>query len=419
MARTGASTPDDQYDRTTPVLILKMGAQPIHHGTLGVIRSFGRAGVPVYSSREAGASPAARSRYLSTDAIGVLSPLDAELAVAQLKAFQRRVGRPVVTIPVDDNGALFLVDHADVLRPEFLLPAQKPDLLRTAASKADHQQLCVEAGAVTPRTHVIRTAADLEIAGAAVGYPAVVKIAQPWLLPPGFPPIALAGDMQEAAEYRAQLQDQSTADIIIQEYIPDDQAEDWFYHGYCKEGGESVVGFTGRKLRSYPPFRGATSYGLSAINDDVVEISQSLLRKLQYAGIVELEFRFDKRDGQYKLIDFNPRLGAQFQFLRSEAGVDVVRAAHLDLTGRPVPQGRQVEGCAFLSDFTDAAAFSAYWRRGMVSPGQWLRQVVTAEEHAWFALDDLQPFTAACGYSAKRLLSAARRSWRTPSRPSI
>lgn len=86
---------------------------------------------------------------------------------------------------------------------------------------------------------------------------------------------------------------------------------------------------------------------------------------------------------------------------------------HLDLTGRPVPQGAQVEGCALVNDFDDVPAFLAYSRNRAVTAAQWLGQVLGAEEHTWFDTDDLWPFAAACGVSAKRFATAAiRRAWR-------
>jgi predicted ATP-grasp superfamily ATP-dependent carboligase len=400
-----------QFDRGTPALILKTVAQPMHHGTLGAIRSLGRAGAPVYGCRERGPAPAALSRYLARETLGILGPFDPEATIAELKAFQRQVGKPMVVVPVDDAGAIFIAEHADQLRPHFLLPAQKPHLPRAVASKAMHAQLCADAGIPAPATAVVRSQEDLTRAGALIGYPVVAKIAQPWLLPTGLQAVVLARSPTDLGDYYARASASHGADIIVQQYIPDEWAEDWFYHGYHGSDGGRIVGFTGRKLRSHPPFFGATSYGVSIVNEEVMELAGSMLRMLGYAGIVELEFRFDRRVGEYKLVDFNPRLGAQFQFLRNDAGIDVVRAMHLDLTGREAPAGGQVEGRAFLSEFTDLAVFAAYRRRGMVSAASWLRQAFGATDHAWFALDDLRPFSAAGGVWARRLLaSAARRA---------
>src|SRR5262245_48497044 len=48
-----------------PVLILKTGHYPVHHGGVGIIRSLGRLGVPVYAVTEDQLTPAAASRYLA------------------------------------------------------------------------------------------------------------------------------------------------------------------------------------------------------------------------------------------------------------------------------------------------------------------------------------------------------------------
>lgn len=51
-------------DRTVPAIVLKFDRNVFHHGGLGVIRSLGRLGVPVYGVQEDRWAPAGASRYL-------------------------------------------------------------------------------------------------------------------------------------------------------------------------------------------------------------------------------------------------------------------------------------------------------------------------------------------------------------------
>ena len=51
------------FDTATPAVVLKFDPNVMHHGGLGVIRSLGRAGVPVYGVHEGTWAPAASSRY--------------------------------------------------------------------------------------------------------------------------------------------------------------------------------------------------------------------------------------------------------------------------------------------------------------------------------------------------------------------
>lgn len=57
-----------------------------------------------------------------------------------------------------------------------------------------------------------------------------------------------------------------------------------------------------------------------------------------YRGIFDIDWRLGQRTGRYYLLDFNPRVGAQFRMFEDDAGIDVVRAMHLDLSGRPIPR---------------------------------------------------------------------------------
>ena len=117
---------------------------------------------------------------------------------------------------------------------------------------------------------------------------------------------------------------------MLQEFIPGGPGQDWFFHGYCDAAASCRPAFTGVKERSYPAHAGLTSLGRSTPNPRLRDEITGLLSRLSYRGILDLDLRWDARDGQYKLLDFNPRLGAQFRLFRDTAGVDVAIAQYLD-----------------------------------------------------------------------------------------
>ena len=106
----------------------------------------------------------------------------------------------------------------------------------------------------------------------------------------------------------------------------------------------------------------------AALRDSVT----GLLARLGYRGIADLDLRLDDRDGQYKLLDFNPRLGAQFRLFTGPDGLDVVRAAYLDLTGQPVTGAEPESGRSFMVESYDPLTAISYWRRGEISLRSWL-----------------------------------------------
>jgi predicted ATP-grasp superfamily ATP-dependent carboligase len=201
--------------------------------------------------------------------------------------------------------------------------------------------------------------------------------------------------------------EQSDAGLMLQEFIPGGKGHDWFFHGYCDANSVCQPAFTGVKERSYPAAAGLTSLGRSVANEKLRDEITSLLARLEYRGLLDLDIRLDVRDGQYNLLDFNPRLGAQFRVFRDTAGTDVALAAYLDLTGQAIPAGEQVNGRTFLVENYDPLSALASWRRGEVGLRSWLSSLHTVDETAWFARDDLRPFGLMC----------LRMAWRMASRP--
>src|SRR5205814_6443227 len=112
--------------------------------------------------------------------------------------------------------------------------------------------------------------------------------------------------------------------LLLQEYIPAKFAEDWFLHAYSNKRSECPVAFTGRKLRSWPPHAGMTTLGVPMVNEALLSMSEELIGSIGYRGLLDQCWRVDLRDGQYKLLDFNPRLGAQFAISVNTEGIDVV-----------------------------------------------------------------------------------------------
>jgi D-aspartate ligase len=190
--------------------------------------------------------------------------------------------------------------------------------------------------------------------------------------------------------------------LMLQEFIPAQPGGDWFVHAYCDTAGAARPVFTGVKIRSYPAHAGLTSFGVAEANQNLGAEVARLFVRLGYRGIADLDLRQDARDGSYKLLDFNPRLGAQFRLFRDWAGLDVVTAAYLDLTGQPYAVRGQVSGRRFVVENYDPLSALSYWRAGELGPVAWLRSLYGAEETAWFAWDDLMPFGLMCARMTAR-----------------
>jgi hypothetical protein len=95
-----------------------------------------------------------------------------------------------------------------------------------------------------------------------------------------------------------------------------------------------------------------------------------------------------------------------------DRGVDVVRAMHLDLSGRPLSPGRQVEGERFLAENLGLAARGHY--RGEPQPPE-IPGAPTRLRFAWFSPDDLLPFITMIVQQVAALVRLRLRAVRTRS----
>ena len=379
----------------TPAVVLKFDSNIMHHGGLGVIRSLGRAGVCVYAVHEDKLAPAANSRYLHGRLRWRPDPGDADRVLAGLARLAEIIGRPAVLIPTDDAGAIFLAERGRELRRWFLFPEVPADLPRRLAGKYSLHQVCQEFGVASPWTALPGSLAQAREFADAAGYPVIAKLTSPWQAHRGVRSTRVVADCGELGRIYDAC-GRADAGLMLQEFVPGNHRYDWFFHGYCDANSACRPAFTGVKERSYPSGAGLTSFGRSAPNDALKAEVTRLLSRLGYRGLLDLDIRLDARDGRYHLLDFNPRLGAQFRVFRDAAGTDVALAAYLDLTGQPIPAAAQLDDRTFVVENYDPVSALGRWRAGELDWRSWLASVRGADEWAWFARDDLRPFALMC-----------------------
>jgi D-aspartate ligase len=383
--------PRVELDREVPVVLVRVGRYPIYHGTVGAIRSLGRANVPVHAIVEDRLTPAALSRYLTSKIVWPTTGTEsADYLVEHLDKIGRELGGGVIAIPSDDEAAVLLAEHGDVLRDWFIYPDIDPELPRLLASKRGLHRICREHDVPTPKAVFPRSPRDVRAFAKKATFPVVAKNVDPFrrLSDKAVDSTTVLQTPEELLALGLGLDDPRT--VMFQEYIPREEAEDWIFHTYCDANSDCLVSFTGIKLRSWPPHAGVTTHARVVRNDELAALSQRLCKDIGYRGIADLDWRFDRRDGQYKLVDFNPRTGAQFRLFENEHGIDVLRALHLDLTGREVPDSPPVYGRGIVVEHLDRPAWLAY-RGGHATAPEGVAKGPRSER-AWFAGDDLLPF---------------------------
>ena len=121
-----------------------------------------------------------------------------------------------------------------------------------------------------------------------------------------------------------------------------------------------------------------------------------MIKNSGYSGMASTEYKFDSRDGQFKLIDINPRT-CMIGELAIASGVDLPYIYYCDMIGKklePVEQSRV--GIKWLCFEWDFLSFLEYRRRRQLNFIDWISSLKGEKVYAYYAKDDPKPFLFAC-----------------------
>ncbi len=400
---------------TTPVVVVNLTS----HGPLGVIRTLGRLGIPVYAVHSRGSETAQHSRYLKRlwrwD-----FPHSSEGALETLAQVSAEIGQRAILLPTSDDTAVFVVENQATLRQWFDFPEQPAALPRTLSDKKQMYFLAKKHGIPTPETVFPQDRDDVLRYAADATFPLMLKaIDGARSLRRTGQNMVIVHDAAELLKHYDELEDPAEPNFMLQEYIPGGDNTIWMFNGYFNENSDCLYGVTGKKIRQQPVGRGYTSLGICLKNEVVDQTTRRFMKALGYRGILDIGYRYDARDGQYKVLDINPRIGCTFRLFKAENGLDVARAFYLDLTGQPVPESNVHQGRKWMVEVADFKSCLEYRRLGQLTIREWLRSFRDVEEAGVFALDDLRPcwnrFFESVFNGLKELLS----KWSNPLRAAL
>lgn len=102
------------------------------------------------------------------------------------------------------------------------------------------------------------------------------------------------------------LEDIDHEEYLVQEKIESDRK---IYGAFylCKDG--EVVSYHGhRRIRTFPEKGGVTVYSKANYDPEIRDAGAELLKRLNWNGFAMIEFMYDERDENWKIIELNPRL---------------------------------------------------------------------------------------------------------------
>jgi predicted ATP-grasp superfamily ATP-dependent carboligase len=371
------------------------------HGTLALARSLGALGVPVWLVSE-GSSLPAWSKYVRRT-LSWPGAHDAAALDFLLDAARRYGLQDWLLVPAGDAEVHLVSQARSILSGAFRIMLPGWEKLRWVCEKPLLYQKADALGVTVPGTYRVGSpaqAAELEPV-----FPIVLKPHMGGGNSEFVKAKAIRVDDRASflPAYNAAAAEIGAENVVVQEMIPGGGESQFSYAALWHEGA-AVAEFTARRTRQYPVDFGYTSTFVEIVDEPgAASASRVLLASIGYSGLVEIEFKRDKRDGMLKLLDVNPRPWSWFGLCRA-AGIDLGAMLWALASGGTV-RPAHVRRASWMYLARDAAAAIRLVREGRLTVAEYAHSFATVRSWAAFLTNDPLPGLVDLPLTAWRVLT--------------
>ncbi len=372
---------------------------------LGVARSLGRRGIP---SVVIDNTP--RSAWFSRHVVRRLR-WQSQMDDPAFVAFLLNMGKMYhlerwVLFPMQDEAVQLVACNTEQLAQIYTLVTQEWDVVQWANDKRQTYRLAQANGVPYPRTYY--PADEDELAALDIAFPAIIKPAISVRLQYSTHLKALPAQSRDEllTQYLRARASIIPQEIMVQDIIPGDGRTQYSLAAFCKEG-RIIASMTARRTRQYPIDYGLGSSFVEAVAvPELLELAEKLLGYMRVSGMVEVEFKFDERDRQFKLLDINLRPWG-WHTLCIACGLDFPYIQYCDVTGQALPSVTSCYGYHWVRLITDLPAGLQEIRAGHSTAGAYLRSLAGKTVFSVFEWRDPLPAVGDAAVVFSRLMKGS------------
>lgn len=293
--------------------------------------------------------------------------------------------------PTNDETVCFLSKHKSVLEEHLCIPTPSWKVTKYLYDKRLTYRLAGNLGIPVPRTWYPQSLE--EVIQLEAPFPLIIKPAiKDRFYPETKSKVILANNEAELVQaYKKASSIIDSSEIMIQDVIPGGP-DNLFSFCSLFKNGEVLARLVARRPRQHPMDFGHASTFVETVSiPELEELGIKLLDAVGYYGLSEVEFKYDSRDGKFKLLEANPRTWG-WHTLGLIAGVNFPYLLFQDLTGQNTSANSYKKDVKWVRMLTDFPTAMKEIFKGRMKLRSYLKSLKGKKELAVFSWRDPLPF---------------------------
>lgn len=212
-------------------------------------------------------------------------------------------------LPASDTALEALCLHRELILKYYHASLPSLDILQTLMHKGRLYHAARDLGIKVPNYYEPKTLEELRHLQFMIQFPCVLKPCENGaLFVSKFRQKAFFCDSYGQLEYWWKKAHTYLLEVMICDFVPGPDDRLFCYINYLSDDGSMLGEICVQKLRQHPPRCGIGRVVRTVPMIELLRASlQKILNKYGYSGFSETEFKWDERDGEYKLIEINLR----------------------------------------------------------------------------------------------------------------
>ena len=365
-------------------------------GEIGLVRSIGEAGIPLYVGSYYTDNVSLYSRYCRKRLH--FPHTTSEAFAEEMVRFAKKEGRKMVFFSDDDRAVLTFSRYRDELGKYFYHNLPPHEVVENVLDKRRFAVVAREVGVPIPVSFNPASYEEAEKVAGEIAYPCIVKPASKddWWHPDF---LRLVGPYKKAiqcdsreellATYKKVVQ--VNPKVVVQEYIAGSDSDLFSVNMYFNARKELLAYFIGHKIRIYPVHAGVASLVETIDDPSMRDLALDCARRLGIQGHFNIQFKRDANTGVLKVMEIHTR-NSLWCYLATGAGINISAIAYYDMIGQPCPLTPNYRtGVKWLDIAKDIKGIRDYRRNGELTYPMWLRSLRGKRVHHILSLRDPVP----------------------------